>query len=149
MINLSILVTKCTRRIYIQKVQHCFCFLNLIFILGYLQLLEEHAERKGLCCTLVLQCTVCKKENSFPSSPNAVAGRGGGGAGGYSAEINRRSVLAAREVGLGREALADICGYMDLPPPIESKSFQDHTKQIHGGTDEASVKSIFLVHVNE
>lgn len=70
-------------------------------------------------------------EHRFTSSPNAVAEGAG-----QSAEVNKRSVLAACEVGLAREALADFCGYMDLPPPVNSKSYQDHTYRLHLETDE-------------
>ncbi|XP_030849798.1 uncharacterized protein LOC100891291 [Strongylocentrotus purpuratus] len=91
---------------------------------GHLQLLEEHAKRRGLCSSLLLQCTGCKMEHRFTSSPNAVAEGAG-----QSAEVNKRSVLAACEVGLAREALADFCGYMD-------KSYQDHIYRLHLETNE-------------
>ena len=95
--------------------------------------MESHEERKGLCSTLILQCVICKTKQTFTSSPNTKEGTGG-----FSAEVNKRSVVAASEVGLGRAALADFCGYMDLPPPVGRKSYQTHLKNLHTDTDKVS-----------
>ncbi|XP_072163439.1 uncharacterized protein [Diadema setosum] len=99
---------------------------------AFLQIDEADQQRNGLCSTLVLRCSICKMEHTFRTSPNVAGGAG------QSAAINRRSVLGAMEVGLGREALADLCAYMNLPAPVNSKSFQDHLNHLHTTSSETA-----------
>ncbi|XP_072180863.1 uncharacterized protein [Diadema setosum] len=108
------------------KDHHCHgeIHISVFLISGVLQFAEADKQRSGLCSTLVLQCSVCKTEHSFKTSANVAEGAG------QSAEINRRSVIAAVEVGLGREGLADFCSYMNLPSPVNSKSFQEHLNNL-------------------
>jgi len=45
-------------------------------------------------------------------------------------EVNRRSVLAAREIGCGRERLSKFCSFMNMPPPVAYKSYNSHVEHI-------------------
>ena len=45
-------------------------------------------------------------------------------------EVNRRSVLAAREIGCGWERLSKFCSFMNMPPPVAYKSYNSHVEHI-------------------
>ncbi|XP_041472696.1 uncharacterized protein LOC121421961 [Lytechinus variegatus] len=97
---------------------------------GRLTIHEDQTKRVGLCSTLVLSCSVCHQEQAFRTSSNVAEGPG------QSAEANRRSVLAASENGLGREALSDFCAILGLPPPVADHSFQTHLAHLSSKSTE-------------
>ena len=40
-------------------------------------------------------------------------------------EINYRAIIAMRETGKGFTGLSNFCGFMNLPPPMNVKAFND------------------------
>ena len=46
-------------------------------------------------------------------------------------DINRRSVFAANEVGLGREGIAAICEALNMPPPVAPTSWAAHEDELY------------------
>ena len=84
-------------------------------------ILEEDASmRKGLCSFLMAVCKSCGNTIGFYTSQKK----------GSFMEVNRRSVLAAREIGCGRADLEMFCAMMNLPPPVARKSFNGHVGAI-------------------
>ena len=82
--------------------------------------LEEKCEhRMGLSSWLEVVCRVCSHRVSFTTSQQI----------GSIMDVNRRSVLAAREIGCGRARLATFCCMMDMPPPVAAVSYGKHVKQ--------------------
>eukprot|EP00057_Strongylocentrotus_purpuratus_P018513 XP_011672987.1 PREDICTED: uncharacterized protein LOC100889978 [Strongylocentrotus purpuratus] len=108
---------------------------------GHLIPLEDTSQRHGLRSFLILQCSVCKAEHSFLTSENIFKGKRPG----TCSDINRRAVLAASEVGLGRVGLADLTSILGLPPPPVQKSYQRHLKAIAKAID--TVRNIIQVFV--
>ncbi|XP_063965894.1 uncharacterized protein LOC135156738 [Lytechinus pictus] len=101
---------------------------------GYLIPLEDETKRRGLNTNIVLRCSECGAEFSFMTSENVFKGHRAG----KSASINRKAVLAASEVGLGRVGLADLSSIMGLAPPPEQRSYQRHLKCVATASDQAS-----------
>ena len=87
-----------------------------------LQLFQRDFQREGLAECLFLKCSVCQHETELRTSKRL------GGIGGGAHEVNRRSVLASQK--LGRAGLADFCARMNLCPPVNKKSYNDHLIQI-------------------
>ena len=46
-------------------------------------------------------------------------------------DINRRSVLASVEVGIGREGFATVCEILNMPPPVSVTSWTAHVRELH------------------
>ena len=46
-------------------------------------------------------------------------------------DINRRSVFAANEVGLGREGIAAICEALNMPPPVAPTAWAAHEDELY------------------
>lgn len=46
-------------------------------------------------------------------------------------DINRRSVFAANEVGLGREGIAAICRALNMPPPVAPTAWAAHEDELY------------------
>ena len=84
--------------------------------------LEEKCEhRMGLSSWLEVVCRVCSHRVSFTTSQQI----------GSIMDVNRRSVLAAREIGCGRARLATFCCMMDMPPPVAAVSYGKHVKSVY------------------
>eukprot|EP00117_Sycon_ciliatum_P008187 scpid80868/ scgid11001/ len=64
------------------------------------------------------RCDKCGDETSLPMSRKQPAVKW------Y--DVNRKSVLAMRLIGRGRESLKKVCAMLDLPPPLAKKSFDFH-----------------------
>lgn len=46
-------------------------------------------------------------------------------------DINRRSVFAANEVGLGREGIAALCEALNMPSPIAPTAWAAHEDELY------------------
>ena len=57
-------------------------------------------------------------------------------------DVNRRSVLAAREIGCGRARLETFCCMMDMPPPVAAVSFRSHVTKVYQSVKERCSKSM-------
>ena len=79
-----------------------------------LSLKENYDRRKGLSSWLDIVCRICGHVVSFTTSQQT----------GSFMDVNRRSVLAAREIGCGRARLERFCCMMDMPPPVAAVSFR-------------------------
>ena len=99
---------------------------------GNLSLVE--VSRYGLATECALRCNACASSESSPLSLKKTGQKW------Y--EINRRSVLAMRLVGQGRESLKKVCATLDLPPPLAKKSFDFHRSALRQSTETLAQESM-------
>ena len=99
--------------------------------------LEENAEDKmGLASLLTLKCTSAKcKFYKFFYTSNRVEN-------GQAFEVNRRVVLASRNIGVGHQGLVKFCAVMNMLPPMNENSFQDHIKAVRKASQTVAEKSM-------
>ena len=57
-------------------------------------------------------------------------------------DVNRRSAMAMRMIGKGREALRMFCAIMDMPEPMYGRSFQSHCSALHDAAVEVGTNSM-------
>ena len=91
------------------------------------KIIVKELEKSGLGSTFLFECSVCAHTahmNTAKQTPGKVR----------TFDINRRSVFAAGELGIGREGLATLCEIMNLPAPVYNNSFSDHMKFVHEST---------------
>jgi len=91
---------------------------------------DDLSKKMGLAVPLNLSCTVptCSWSKEFFTSKSFINNKPGNN----PYEINYRSVLAMREIGKGHTSLATFCGYMNMPPPLSRKAFNDIQGNLHG-----------------
>ena len=68
---------------------------------------EDYKERYGLKSSLYVECSNCKKRIFLPTSKNITDK-------GNSYDINRRTVFASLELGIGFNGLETFCAHLDL-----------------------------------
>lgn len=57
-------------------------------------------------------------------------------------EINRKSTVAMRMIGRGREGLRKVCAVLDLPPPVTKKNYQQHCTKLFQTTKSCAIDSM-------
>ena len=97
-----------------------------------LTLQENHDRGKGLSSWLDIVCRVCGHIVSFTTSQQTAS----------FMDVNRRSVLAAREIGCGRACLETFCCMMDIPSPVAAVSFHSHVTSVHKSVREKCSESM-------
>jgi hypothetical protein len=90
---------------------------------GTLQVRSDFTTRSGIVVPTSFHCTNCGNTVHIESKKIDSPGRR------CAYELNSRLALGMRLMGRGRAA--QLCGVMELPPPLSSKAFQAHTKAIH------------------
>ena len=98
-------------------------FLFLILCTGEILLREDPAASAGLCSTLYLCCSLCKHGTPFQTSSTCTEK-------GKSYDINKRMSCACISTGMGQDGLADLCAFLNMPPPVNSKSYRLHREDI-------------------
>ena len=99
---------------------------------GHLNL--EEVERSGLACVLRLTCLHCRAEQTEAMAEQSTQKK--------FYDINRKSALAMRVVGKGREALHKICGILDVTPLVSKHSFDTHSQHLHSAAKEVAMESM-------
>lgn len=96
--------------------------------------LEE--EKMGPASLLILKCSSsrCKFEHLFYSFNKVINSQ--------AFEVNRRVVLATRNIGVGHERLVKFWGVMNMLPPMQENLFQDHLKVVKNAAQSAAEKCI-------
>ena len=61
---------------------------------------------------------------------------------GQAFEINRRTVLAAREIGIGHKGFVKFSGVMNMPPPMKKNSYKDIVKLLEHAAESVAQRSI-------
>ncbi|MBY0580841.1 MAG: hypothetical protein K2P53_04080 [Rickettsiales bacterium] len=85
----------------------------------------DHKNKKGLSSLLLLCCSECLWKTKFYTSKKVSTK-----ASEKSFDINLRSVIAMREIGKGHSALEKLCGFLNLPPPLQKATFNDVQNKI-------------------
>lgn len=92
----------------------------------------EENDVRGLGFKLKITCAMQCDQKLIPSSPLI----------GSRYEINTRSVLAMRPLGVGHTGLSKFCGVMDLPKPISDTTYGVLTKNISEVTKDVAKLSM-------
>ena len=94
---------------------------------GEVTVVEDNSKRYGLSVMLVVHCSKCKLETRLPTTkPTALSWRARD-----ASDINRRVVYGACEIGVGREGIATICNILNMPPPVSTKAWNDHSNLLY------------------
>ena len=85
---------------------------------------------------LILKCasSKCTYSSSFYSSGKVE--------GGQVYEVNRRVVLASRNIGVGHQGLAKFAGVMNMLPPMNDNSYRDHVSAVCNAAKTVAEKSM-------
>lgn len=97
---------------------------------------EGQNSKKGFATLLLLKCasSKCKYSSSFYSSSKVD--------GGQAFEVNRRVVLASRNIGVGHQGLAKFAGVMNMLPPMNENSYRDHFSAVCNAAQTVAMKSM-------
>ena len=103
---------------------------------GHAVLEEDERAKMGLASLLILKCTSskCKFEKSFYTSSKVDNSQ--------AFEVNRRVVLATRNIGVGHQGLVKLCSVMNMLAPMNENSYQDHVKAVRNAAQTAAEKSM-------
>ena len=87
------------------------------------EIISNPAQKKGLSLHLNLMCMEedCDWNNFFYTSKEVKSDNPGSS----PFKINYRAIIAMREIGKGFTGLSKFCGFMNLPPPMNVKPFND------------------------
>lgn len=80
-----------------------------------------------------IECTKCKKKIYLQTSANC----GGKWKAKNASDINRRMVYSACEMGVGREAISVMCEILNMPPPCQLTSWNEHSQILYQAHKEA------------
>lgn len=90
----------------------------------------------GFASVITLTCTAknCKFSNRFYTSPRTNKGQ--------AFEVNRRAVLAARNIGVAHQGLVKFAGVVNMLPPMNESCYKDHVKVCKTAGEMAANKSM-------
>ena len=97
-----------------------------------LTLTDDSSKRMGCASCLFLTCNSCGWTETFYTSEKN----------GHCFEINRRMVYAMRSIGCGQSSMSRFCSTMNMPPPVGSKPFREHTKAILRAAKDVAEQAI-------
>ena len=101
------------------------CISTAIFVgLGHLELRELTTSRFGLSSSIYVNCSGCGlseflakgHHDSSDNAPRTVQGK----------DVNRRSVYAASEMGIGKEGIAKLCEILNMPFSMSKDTWYTH-----------------------
>ena len=90
----------------------------------------------GFAFLLLLKCQShkCKFSERFYTSSKI--------GGSQAFEVNRRIVLATRNIGIGHQALVKFTGVMNMPSPMNENSYRDHVAAVKSAAHTVCKKSM-------
>jgi hypothetical protein len=90
---------------------------------------------KRFASQLILECSAqnCNYSRSFYTSGTVHNGK--------AFVVNRRAVLAGRNIGIGHRGLSKFAGTMNMPPPMNENAYRDHVVAIHAAAEEVCKES--------
>ena len=94
---------------------------------------DEQAKRYGNSSLIHIDCTKCKKKVYLQTSGNCA----GKWKAKNASDINRRMVYSACAMGVGREAIAVMCDFLNMPPPCQPSSWNEHSQTLYQAHKEA------------
>ena len=103
---------------------------------GHIELEEDGSAKMGFASLLMLKCKNrnCKFSEKFYTSSKI--------GGSQAFEVNRRIVLATRNIGIGHQALAKFTGVMNMPSPMNENSYRDHVAAVKNAAETVCKKSM-------
>ncbi|XP_065069807.1 uncharacterized protein LOC135694862 [Rhopilema esculentum] len=103
-----------------------------------LQLCEALHKKFGFSKCLVLDCPKCSWSHEFNTSSYArIDGKSRN-----NMEVNVRTIMAFREIGVGYEGLVDFATIMNMAKPMTRKSYNNIVSQVHGAFVDVASKSM-------
>ena len=61
---------------------------------------------------------------------------------GQAFEVNRREVLATRNIGVGHQGLVKFTCVMNMLPPMKENSYRDHMKAVQTAAESVALESM-------
>ena len=97
---------------------------------------EDKESKKGFATLLVLKCssTKCSYFKSFYTSSKVD--------GSQAFEVNRRVVLATRNIGIGHQGLVKFAGVMNMLAPMNENSYRDHVAAVRKAAETVAKNSM-------
>lgn len=97
---------------------------------------EDCSAKMGFATLFVLKCTSkkCKYSKRFFSSAKIE--------GSQAYEVNRRVVLATRNIGIGHQSLVKFAAVMNMLPPMNENSYRDHVATIRNSAETVAKESM-------
>ena len=105
-------------------------------------IIEHNVDDKiGLCYFFTIKCNhhECPWTEKVATS-NFIYKHIGSGKVPY--DVNLRTVVAFREIGRGQTAIDTFCGFMNMPPPMTSKTSQETMEYVYPSYIDAANKSM-------
>lgn len=94
----------------------------------------QESTRYGLASAVELVCSSCGHAFEGPLAEKRTPMR--------FYDVNRRSAMAMRMIGRGRESLRTFCAIMDMPEPVYGRSYQAHCAALHEAAIEVGAKNM-------
>ena len=90
----------------------------------------------GLASLLIFKCTAakCSYHHSFYTSSKIENKQ--------AFEVNRRVVLAMRNIGVGHQGLVKFTCVMNMLPPMNENSYRDHVKALRNAAESVAKSSM-------
>ena len=103
---------------------------------GHVTFEEDCSAKMGFATLFVLKCTSkkCKYSKRFFSSAKIE--------GSQAYEVNRRVVLATRNIGIGHQSLVKFAAVMNMLPPMNENSYRDHVATIRNSAETVAKESM-------
>ena len=103
---------------------------------GHIELEEDDSAKMGFASLLLLKCKShkCKFSERFYTSSKIE--------GSQAFEVNRRIVLATRNIGIGHQALVKFTGVMNMPSPMNENSYRDHVAVVKSAAQAVCKQSM-------
>ena len=102
--------------------------------LGHVSMNEDATAKKGFASKLSVSCqrAACSFKEDFYTSKRV----------GRAFEVNRRAVLGARNVGIGKTGLDKFAVMMNIPAPLNPNAYRDTVAVLNNVTQEAAEESM-------
>ena len=103
---------------------------------GHIVLKENMNAKMGLASQLSLKCPalMCTYSMEFNTSNRVNTSK--------AFEVNRRVVLAMRNIGVGHQGPVKFCGVMNMLSPMNANAYSEHVKAIHGAAEVVAKDSM-------
>ena len=102
---------------------------------GHAVLKEDEKAKMGLAFLILKHSSLKGKFQKLFYTSNKVVKN-------QAFEVNTRVVLVTRNMGVGHQGLVKFCSAMNMLPPMQQNSFQDHLKAVKNAAQTAAEKSM-------
>ena len=103
---------------------------------GHIVFEEDEKSKMGLASLFILKCTTrkCSFYKSFYTSDKTNNSK--------AFEVNRRAVLATRNIGVGHQGLVKFACVMNMLPPMNENAYRDHVQAVHDAAERVAKESM-------